>query len=323
MRNLTRLSANERGEAVNAGQQGGGSPGLQEAKRHRRRGKPCWPQRSCLALTAGDGTSPLSEKGAADLPAAWGEAARGRRVGLQAGGAKRARDRARECRPPGRPKGSRSHRGDRGEAGAPRRPAGGPQGQGPRFRVSDRHPPGRRRLPGFGPSGLERGPQGRRLNLLSTIPGPDSSGRCAARVPCVFGENGASVSIYQCRPASCYSDRVRNYSGHRRAPRRSAQPADPVTALRAYAVKLHDKGDGHGVNWARVAASLVEAGMSCLRELPHDNNNVQTVARRAHDAAYSVMMGSPDSGTPYTADRPEAPPFTADAEPNSDFELNR
>jgi hypothetical protein len=96
-----------------------------------------------------------------------------------------------------------------------------------------------------------------------------------------------------------------------------------VTALRAYAIKLHDKEDGHGVDWARVAETLFRVGFSCLRELPPGDKGLHSVARRAHDAAYSLMIDAPDSGTPYTADRPEKPPPTIDAAPHLDFELNR
>ena len=88
-------------------------------------------------------------------------------------------------------------------------------------------------------------------------------------------------------------------------PRRTSQPVDPVTALRNYAIRLHEKGDGHGVDWARVAEACFRVGFGCLRELPPDDKGLHSVARRAHDAAYGLMTGSPDSGTPYMAAQPE------------------
>jgi hypothetical protein len=71
---------------------------------------------------------------------------------------------------------------------------------------------------------------------------------------------------------TCYAGGVKEYSGHERSPRRRGPPADPVTELRAYAVKLHDKGDGHGVDWAKVAEMALRVGFSCLRELPTDES---------------------------------------------------
>lgn len=98
---------------------------------------------------------------------------------------------------------------------------------------------------------------------------------------------------------------------HRRGSR-SGLPADPYTALRDYAIRLHDKGDGHGVDWAKVAETCCKVAFSCMRELPPGDKGLHNVARRAHDAAaYSLMTEAPDSGTPYTterADRPSANP---------------
>lgn len=84
-------------------------------------------------------------------------------------------------------------------------------------------------------------------------------------------------------------------------------PLDPVEALRAYAIQLHDKGDGHGVDWAKVAETCCKVAFSCMRELPPGDKGLHSVARRAHDAAYSLMTDAPDSGTPYTADRAGQP----------------
>jgi hypothetical protein len=89
---------------------------------------------------------------------------------------------------------------------------------------------------------------------------------------------------------------------HRRGPRRKAPPADPATALRDAAVKLHDRGDGHGVDWATAAAFLLKAAFSCLDEAKGD-------AR-----AYSA--------TPYAADPTQAPSFMPESDLHPDPELN-
>jgi hypothetical protein len=76
---------------------------------------------------------------------------------------------------------------------------------------------------------------------------------------------------------------------HKRATRGRMPPPDPVTALRDYAIKLHDKGDGHGADWARVVETAFRVWFLCLDE------RAQTVARRVHDGAYNRLAGSPDS----------------------------
>jgi hypothetical protein len=108
---------------------------------------------------------------------------------------------------------------------------------------------------------------------------------------------------------------------HRRGPRRKAPPADPATALRDAAVKLHDRGDGHGVDWATAAAFLLKAAFSCLDEAKGDAR-AYSVARRVHDGAYNRMSGSPDSATPYAADPTQAPSFMPESDLHPDPELN-
>lgn len=96
------------------------------------------------------------------------------------------------------------------------------------------------------------------------------------------------------------------------------------TALRDYAIKLYDKGDGRGVDWAKVAETLMKVGFSCIDELPPNDDRAQQVVRRTHGGAYNRMAGTPDDGTPYTADRPERPPFNpAGPAPDYDFDLRR
>ena len=60
-----------------------------------------------------------------------------------------------------------------------------------------------------------------------------------------------------------------------------ATNAERLTALRAYAIQLYDKGDGCGVDWSQVAALCFGAGFSCLKELPPDDQGLHHVARRA------------------------------------------
>jgi hypothetical protein len=109
---------------------------------------------------------------------------------------------------------------------------------------------------------------------------------------------------------------------HKRTTRGRTPPPDPVTALRDFAIKLHDKGDGRGIDWARAAETVFRVAFSCLDEAKGDER-ARSVARRVHDGAYSRMAGSPDSETPYAAQSPEAPQFTADPELNPDFGLDR
>ena len=105
------------------------------------------------------------------------------------------------------------------------------------------------------------------------------------------------------------------HAGHRRGPRRSSPPADPVTALL-------DKGDGHGTDWPNAAAALFKAAFSCLDEAKGDARAL-TVARRVQDGAYNRMVGTSDSELPYTADRPEEPPpLMPEAGPQPDFEMH-
>lgn len=89
---------------------------------------------------------------------------------------------------------------------------------------------------------------------------------------------------------------------------------DPATSLHDLTVKLFDKGDGHGANWAEGAEALFRCAFAFLRNIPADSPAVASIARRAHDAAYSVMAGCEDSGAPYkpagTATVPSKAAFT-------------
>lgn len=96
------------------------------------------------------------------------------------------------------------------------------------------------------------------------------------------------------------------------------------TTLRDYAIKLYDKGDGRAVDWAKVAETLMKVGFSCIDELPPTDDRAQQVVRRVHGGAYNRMAGTPDDGTPYTADRAERPPFSPGGPaPEHDFDLRR
>lgn len=79
---------------------------------------------------------------------------------------------------------------------------------------------------------------------------------------------------------------------------------DPATSLHDLTVKLFDKGDGHGANWAEGAEALFRCAFVFLRNVPADSPAVASIARRAHDAAYSLMAGCEDSGAPYKAAGP-------------------
>lgn len=87
---------------------------------------------------------------------------------------------------------------------------------------------------------------------------------------------------------------------------------DPATQLHDLTVKLFDKGDGHGANWAEGAEALFRCAFVFLRNIPADSPAVASIARRAHDAAYSLIAGSEDSGAPYkvTGAAASEPAFT-------------
>ena len=70
------------------------------------------------------------------------------------------------------------------------------------------------------------------------------------------------------------------------------------------------------------AVTLFKAAFVSLDNAKGDARAL-SVARRVHDGAYTRLAGSPDSATPYTHDRTEAPPFMPDASLHPDLELNR
>ena len=61
----------------------------------------------------------------------------------------------------------------------------------------------------------------------------------------------------------------------------------------AYAVKLHDKGDGQGVDGAKVAGTLFKTQFQCLDNAKGDARAL-SIARRVQDIAYTRMAGPPD-----------------------------
>ena len=87
----------------------------------------------------------------------------------------------------------------------------------------------------------------------------------------------------------------------------SGAPVDPAVSLRNQTVKLYDKGDGHGSDWAAAAIASLRVAFFCLQNLPEGDPNRAAITRRAHDFAYNLMAGSPDSDAPFTAggDRPQ------------------
>lgn len=87
---------------------------------------------------------------------------------------------------------------------------------------------------------------------------------------------------------------------------------DPATALHDLTTKLFDKGDGHGADWAAASEALFRCAFQFLRHVPPDDARGATIARRALDAATSLVAGSEDSGAAYTATnaKPSRPAFT-------------
>ena len=209
---------------------------------------------------------------------------------------------------------------------------GGPAGRRPERRRVGRQAEGllrQRSLPAWAETtwlrsaGLERGPEGETpkpiVNDWWLIPHWLMR---HARVPFVFRDERARRFLTDLKLCPCYAGRVKGNPVHRRGSRRSGPPVDPVAALIAYAVKLHDNGDGHGVDWAKVAETGFRAAFTCLDNAKGDARALNVV-RRVHDGAYTRLAGSPDSATPYSDDRPKAPPLMPDAGLNPDLELNR
>ena len=91
---------------------------------------------------------------------------------------------------------------------------------------------------------------------------------------------------------------------------------DPALALRAQAVTLFDSGDGHGADWAAAAVASLRVAFYCLQNLPADSADRGAITRRAHDFAYGLMVGTPDSDAPFAAgeDKPQRLAFSM-AEP--------
>lgn len=87
---------------------------------------------------------------------------------------------------------------------------------------------------------------------------------------------------------------------------------DPATKLHEMAAKLFDKGDGHGADWAAASEALFRCAFAFLRHVPPGDTRGASIARRALDASTSLVSGSEDSGTAYTASnaRPSRPAFT-------------
>ena len=98
---------------------------------------------------------------------------------------------------------------------------------------------------------------------------------------------------------------------------------EPATALHEAAVKLFDKGDGHGADWAAAAEASFRCAFAFLQQLPAGDADRAAMTRRVHDVAYNLMVGNPDSGTPYRSGNagPSRPAFTmTDPAPGHEFE---
>lgn len=96
---------------------------------------------------------------------------------------------------------------------------------------------------------------------------------------------------------------------------------DPALELRDLTTRLYDTGDGHGTDWVAAAIASFRVSFYALQNIPADSADRAAITRRAHDFAYNLMAGTPDSGTPFTAGgaRPERAAFTmTDPEPGHD-----
>lgn len=87
----------------------------------------------------------------------------------------------------------------------------------------------------------------------------------------------------------------------------SGAPVDPAVSLRDQTIKLYDKRDGNGADWAAAAIASLRVSFFCLQNLPEDDPDRAAIARRAHEFAYNLMARTPDSDAPFTAtgDRPQ------------------
>lgn len=118
-----------------------------------------------------------------------------------------------------------------------------------------------------------------------------------------------------------YSEFVSRYTPKRSRGGGGRVELDPATALHDLATKLFDQGDGHGADWAAASEALFRCAFAFLRHIPSDDTRGATIARRALDAATSLVAGSEDSNTAYTAltAKPLRPVFTmTDPAPNRD-----
>ena len=87
---------------------------------------------------------------------------------------------------------------------------------------------------------------------------------------------------------------------------------EPATALHEAAVKLFDKGDGHGAVWAAAAEAAFRCAFAFLQHVPAGNPDRAAMTQRVHDVAYTLLVGNIDSGTPYRSGgaKPAGPAFT-------------
>jgi hypothetical protein len=70
---------------------------------------------------------------------------------------------------------------------------------------------------------------------------------------------------------------------------------DPATAVRQFLVQLHDRQDGHGVDWRVIAETLFKASFDVLDKLPEDQK--RTVALRVHEGSYRRVTGEAVGGS--------------------------
>lgn len=82
---------------------------------------------------------------------------------------------------------------------------------------------------------------------------------------------------------------------------------EPATALHDQAVKLYDKGDGHGADWTNAAIDSFRIAFYFLQNLPADSPDRYTIARRVHDLSYALMADVEDSGAAWRAESAQPP----------------
>ena len=70
-----------------------------------------------------------------------------------------------------------------------------------------------------------------------------------------------------------------------------------MALVRAYTIKLFEKGDGRAVDWPVLAQLLFKVAFEVVGELPNDER-MRKVLRRVEVGVYDRLVGNGDDGLP-------------------------